>query len=466
MDDVLTNLTSPDANTYFGTDRLFCDSRTLETVLRYAAIKSSGGDVEKAQLIPVVCSRFDYGADGNRYVNFNGEDDFGADRELLILTPPRKDYELPTVSKEGWTSLDAPPYPVAALLTAKSSETHIYINTTLKKAVIFVRTVTPKWCELLAACLIRVLPWRFAGDNDDLELTRAISKDDAVKYTTIVDKCVAGFDFKSASARRCLLGWANGYKADRIRYYNNKMSETMAAVRTEESRIANLLNTYSEYNTALTALVSQPEDANEFYNFFNEHKQLSIYKVETRSGGSGGGKTLYYNVVDTIEYYDEDEFDRQFKNCNSPIGGTDANTKAILKGLFKDRKGVVRVQAVFALTNLSSLQASSGLKAYDKGTTCLPHPHLVHYGCLGGNGTYINSFMAKGDWDLAIEQSIAAVKNLNMSDVTVVNAFISDLKSYSDSKCILIEDGRALTPNEFLAYLKQDNEQNGDTANG
>lgn len=462
MDYVDTILTSSDANNFFGRASCICDNNTLEATLRYIAVKSSGGDIEKAKLINASARQVDYNTvDGNVYT----EERFD-DIELLIVTPRGRREDLPHIDAGGWISLDAPPYPVAALLSAKSSETRIYVNSEKKRSVIFVRTTTDNWCDLLASCLFRVLPWRFSSETDGVALAQAIAKNQPEVFKSIIDGCCRNFDFANYMSRRILRGWTSNQRTMRLDMLQRKMEEYLSNIRQEEQRIAQYLDQYYVANENYNILSrGSAENDDSFYNFFINHKQLSVYRV-TDSNSVLGGKTLDYCVLETIEYYDEDNFMNNYNTPASIIGRCGDNMRRILYGIFKEHKGTIRAEALFRLTNLSSLTVVGGLTTGKHNSTHLRHPHLVNYGCLGGNGTQINRYMQDGDWDLAIEQSIAAVKNVNMGDAIVINSMIRDLNNAMDScSCIVAENGQAMTPRQFLQYLRE-GDNNEDNTNG
>lgn len=458
MDYVNTILTGSEANNFFGTTSRLCDNTVLEATLRYIAIKT-GGDIEKVKMINALCTQVGCSDRGNKYAEAQYDD-----TELLILTPYRGN-DLLTIDAEGWVSLDSPPYPVASLLTARSSETRIYINTAKKRAVVFVKTTTEKWCETFASCLLRVMPWRF-DDNDEeqIKLAKAINKQDTDTFVSIINSCVKDFNFKDTMVKRHLLGWTSGHKDTQLKNLRAQMDKLMGDIRSYEETIASFLDQYQNINLNYQALLTVGNDKDEFYNFFVNHKQLELFKVYS----SGNGKVLEYAVTETIEYFDEDIFKMHYNNPNSPFGTNNCNSdlREICYALFVEHKGVLRAEAIFKLTNLSSLLVVSHATTGNHGDTHLPHPHLVNHGCLGGNGTYINKYMAEGSWDLAIEQSIAAVKNINMGDTAVTTSMVRDLGRRMDiCKCIIADNGREMTPNEFLVYIRS-NKNNEGAANG
>lgn len=460
MDLVNALLISSDANNFFGNSNYICNNATLEATLRYIAIKSNDGDIEKVKLIEANCRQANYNErSGNVYAGEN-YDGF----ELLIITPYQRGNELLAIDAEGWVSLDSPPYPVAALLSAKSSETRVYVNSNKKRAVLFVRTATDNWCEMVASCLFRILPWRFNGDETETNLMKAISRQDVETFLSIINGCCANFDFKGRMIRHNLIGWASSFRVAKISSLERQLDSYTDSIRKLEEQISECLNEYWATNENLLALKRQTDDNDDtFLRFFLSHQQLDVCNI---SSLGGGGKVLDYSIVDTIEYYDEDNFMNNYNNPYSSIGGSGDDMKRILYGIFKEHKGVIRVEAIFRLTNLSSLTVLGRTRSGKFDQTHLPHPHLVNHGCLGANRGYIDKFMMSGDWDMAIEQSIAAVKNLNMGDETVLRSMVRDLNNVTDyCTCIIADNGQAMTPRQFLYYLREADNNEG-TSNG
>lgn len=451
MDYVSTILTSPDADNLFSTRNRLCGNAVLEATLRYIAIKNHDGDIEKVKLITSEARSASYGENNGDVYTEERFDDI----ELLIITPRNRGDNLLSITKNGWVSLDSPPYPVAALLSAKSSETRIYVNNDKKRAIVFVRTTTDTWCEIFASCLFRVLPWRFNNDEDSIALAKAISKNQPSEFKRIIDDYCKNIDFSGIMTRRALIGWGNGQREAQLKTMEEQLQACLNNINAEQSRLTQYLDDYAMINERYNALSRTSADNDDlFYKFFLNHKQLSIHRVYNVGTN---GKSLEYCILDTIEYFDEDEFINIYNNPNSEIGRCNSNMRRILYGLFKEHKGVIRAEAVFRLNNLSSLTILRGVRTGKYYDTHLAHPHLVRYGCLGGNEQYINNYMRLGDWDMAIEQSIVAVKNLNMSDSTVVSAMINDLGSSETAhcSCIIADNGQAMTPPEFLQYLQE-----------
>lgn len=462
MDYVNTIITSPDANAFFGGNNAPAGSLTLGAVLRFIALKHHQGDIETIKTIKCETTQFYEGNSGNAYANHAKENGI----ELFILTAQRG-AQLPAINEDGWVSLDTPPYPVAPFLSS-ASETRVYSNADIKSTVIFVRQATEKWFDALCSSMFRVLPWHFEDgiSADETALFKAINAKDGDTFTKIINDLCAPYDFKGARHKRTLVGWNDGYRKRQIETLKSSAASTLANIENYQKEIDKLLINLSEYNINLAALQAQGDSADDsVYKFFMNHRNIVI--CDTRLGTSSGN-VMNYSILETIEFYDLDEFLRVYNNKSSNIGRASQDIREILFAVFglEEGKGVFRVESMFQLVNLASLSVLSHNRSQQYNKTHLPHPHLVNYGCLGGNKKYITEFMQQGNWDMAIEQSIAATKNINFGDATVIDSFIGNIESMMDDcRCIIADNGKEMTPREFLTYIRENKENEG-TTNG
>lgn len=460
MDYVDTIITGSNANAFFGTNNSPLGSLALGATLRFIALRHHQGEIETIKSIHVETNQFYEHNNGNDYARQAKENGI----ELYILTAPRGAM-LPTINEDGWVSLDTPPYPVAPFLSA-ASETRVYSNIEAKSTVIFVRQATERWIDLLCSSMFRVLPWYFAEgiSDDETALFRAISKKDAETFNSIINSLCASYDFQSARFKRILIGWNDGYRKKQMAMLKSQCDEYHSSIERYQQEIANLLNRISQSSINLEALRAQGNSSDDsVYKFFMAHNQITICNTQQTNDGN----VMEYCVAETMEYFDADAFVRLYNNPHSSVGGASQDVKEILWGVFADNKGVFRVEAIFRLVNLASIIARRGSTSGQFSNTHLPHPHLYHHACLGGNENYINRYLEQGNWDLAIEQTIAAVKNINFGDSTVVGEFVADVRNAMSSpcKCILADNGKEMTLREFLVYIRE-NKENEDTENG
>ena len=462
MDYINTLLTNSDANAFFGVEShsFPFGSTVLEATLRYVAVVHCPENIEKVKLIKVQSSTFNPGARGNDFAASMMETSHN-----ILIVESRNGAELPYIDKEGWIALDTPPYPVAPFLS-KASATAVFLNRDAQKVILFVKRVTERWIDEFCSSLFRVLPWIYTEDyrltEGELALFKSAHDKDSPKFTKVVNELAQKYDFKSMMMARTLIGWNNHFREAQLRTLEKKCEEVRNNILRQESTVASLYMDLDALLFNLNAMMNQPADTDDrLFNFFKTHKQLGVYRVQN----SSNGKTLFYTVTDTIEYYDEDEFVRVRDNPNSyfntsPCG---AEVREVFNAIFALNKGKFRAEAIFTLNNLSSLSAQRLQRSGGYDATHLPHPHLYHHACLGGNEGAINRYMRDGDWDLAIEQSIAATKNVAFGDSTVVSKMLRDVASCFEScRCIIADNGTEMTPREFLNYIRTAENNEGD----
>ena len=428
----------------------FLNDNVVETVLRYAALRSRTGDL--GTVAPIKAES----RSGMLFIN-NDWNKLATDCDCELLIVAHTSMRPPKITLEGWVSLDKPPYPVA-LLFAKAGETHIFINEQLRKAVIIVKDVVlPSFRKLLASCLLRILPWRFHDDELDKRLMTAINKGDEAAFRSVIDSVCSDVDLRGAALQRILAGWEDELRKAKIVNTQKALEKIQGELAYLQEDIAQKLDEYDKVNVELQdAMFAQKRGNGDVLRFFQRHRQLSI--VDTGDVVELDGRYLDYAITETIEYYNEEQFLRMFNNADSPFNSRAISdeTRGICYAIFKEHLGVVRAEAVFRLTNLSSLRPRMNGRSENTASTCIIHPHIGHYGCLGGNETPINRYMKDGQWDLAIEQTIAAAKNLNMGDIAVLSSFLVDLKNASTSiKCIIADNGVEMTPHEFYEYVEE-----------
>lgn len=461
MNYVNTIITSSDANAFFGGDNAPLGSFTLGAVLRFIALKHHQGDIETIKTIKCETDQFYERTTGNDYARHAKE--YGI--ELYILTAPRG-AQLPTINEEGWVALDTAPYPVAPYLSG-ASETRVYSNAALRSTIVFVRnSSSERWMDMFCSIMFRILPWYFSDgiSDDEKNLFKAINDKNEDMFRAIIDNLCAPYDFKSSRFRKVLIGWNDGYRTRQISLLKRQCDEYHSSIERYQAEITSLLNKLNQSSINLEALQAQGNSADDsVYKFFMSHRQITI--CNTSQGNDGN--VMDFSVIETIEYFDADAFLRLYNNQHSTIGGASNDIKDIFYGVFAENKGVFRVEGMFRLVNLSSLNARRGYVSGQFNDTHLPHPHLYHHACLGGNEGYINSYMEQGNWDMAIEQTIAAVKNINFGDSTVIREFVDDVRNAFNTsrKCILADNGKEMTLREFLAYVRE-NQENEGTENG
>lgn len=458
MDFIPTSLTSSEANSIFNRSSYFMTSEILETLLRYIDIKRCGGNLDLLKPIQTSTCNFDTYIDPiDSYAN-RLQKNQNSEIRLIIATAYSRRSILPTTpSSPEWFALDKPPCPIAPFLS-KISPTSIFIKKSERIAIVFVKDVSHEWLKAFCASIFRIFQWLYPPEKplgeEELTLAKCIQTDDWILFKSIIEaKCA---NLKAYFLKKMLIGWNNSAYKSRV----IKLSDQRHKVEGEiDSYIATLNRKYAELenlvDTINAVLSTCIDDDDALYNFFTSHKQITPFKVENIPDG----KQLSYFILETIEYFDKDIFLTCWKNKSSYLyknnNLSDEQRKIvrdIMYSVFVQERGVIRTESVFTLTNYSSISSVYGTTNKNN-AIALPHPHIAQHSCLGDNRQYIDQYLRNGNWDTAIEQTIAAAKNINFTDNGVIMGFMCTIAQNMDTRCVIADNGEEMTFNEFLKYI-------------
>ena len=220
-------------------------------------------------------------------------------------------------------------------------------------------------------------------------------------------------------------------KKDDIEYFRNEYTDIM-------TRAQGYIQRIQELKDEIFALEYAPVDnmGECLYQYFKRSGLISNVEVQNQS--------ITYEVLTTLDFYDEDFFLRLYSNTSSWLYRRGRQVADLLRHIFIDKVAKIHIASKFGLTTQSITPMT--VESY----TRIPHPHLHYFKCFGGNGAEIDNYIRNGEYELALEQSIAASKNINFGDITVCERFI-DVLARSTISCI--EDsntGELLTVQQAL----------------
>ena len=333
------------------------------------------------------------------------------------------------------------PFPVSQYLS-QFGRTKIYLSERQKRLVAFVdRRATNIWVQALESVMCRLMPWYYPADlpEEEQKFYRSIAVDNKTVtpeekveiFVRYVNDVAEKINFRDFKLHRLLDGIADRARQTRI-------ASLSAAVSSTRNGIVRLMNDLAHHYEALDAKLlelnalenAEPESNNAMFTFFSSHKQVHLLDVYDTA--------LRFGVVDTLEFYDEEEFTRLLSNHRSFLYEFDDVVRKGLKAIFADHKGVLKVNAVFDLHNFKLVEPRQNDSFI---TEAMPNPHIYFYGCSGGNGQYYSQYANSGDWDLGIEQAISATKNLSWGDSAVCRRMIQWLQNNRECPCVYVAEG-------------------------
>lgn len=481
-------LLSREANNTFGTNYLSLDDMLVEVVLRYVALTHRGDTPIDELKIPRITY---WGEKSANQVNKAWlEETMGSNYgDVLVLRSSFSNVEnIDEYVKETWgqewETLDTKEFPLNDFLSKIDStgnyETKCFINSQTENVVIIAKTISTKWKRTLTSALFRILR-RFyptpEAAQQDKELFSSISMLGSAKkikhpvtgeLTTVdliakekifnlAEKSCEGIDFANYALMGMLRGYASAAFKRQIGTLENEQINIVNNIANYEQTIAQWYDRLKNLENNLSLLrgtASKDETEKSIVQFFKTHKEISVQSVES----SDYGAKIFYFVKTTLEYFDEDEFMRISQNRNSYYNSRCPEydfARPLIKAALIDGLAEIKVQSEFYLNNLNSITVGYHDTCYEDNTH-MPHPHLAGFRCLGANSQYIQKYCQEGNWDMAIEQTISATKNINFSDSTVIQRFMGEIyRRRNSKKCFALPDGRELTALEFTQYLAE-----------
>ena len=358
----------------------------------------------------------------------------------------------------GFVELNTPDCPVNQfILTHTKRPTNVFVNKEKHYVVVFIQNdPIESWYMQLFSCAIKIWSWLFnKPTEDELLMCKALCQKDLETFNSIINKFFPEDIFEALKMQQLQEYSKVGIK--------NKIRTVQESVSNLESRIYNAhialnrdLETRMDKLLELEGLeLSLAKNDNNMCDFFANRNNIQIIKVHIRSTYS---PELFYVIKETLEFYDTDEFKRTLANESSYFyrSGYDEWMKTLFTAIFIEEKGKFCVQSEFSLEGLSYIQPYNHHSLDDvKYDEYMPHPHLGFHQCLGANKSQIDNYLCNGDWDLAIDQTIAATKNLNFGDTAVMNSMMRYINSHTTDKYILADNGEKMSVEEFLKYLEK-----------
>lgn len=460
-------LVLPGANYYFKKHFSTNINGILEILLRYSLIR----DCDSNEPPKTLFSLREYINDLSVYFR-----DIYCDTEFYIYESYYKDCkDEETLKEKGFILLDNAPYPISTYLTKKlKGNVFVYQNINENRCIILLDEVATKnkntYLEI-ATILPRLIPWHFKSEltEEEISMFKNLSKylkgNDEIIFPILDKLCIEkGYTkefFYNYSANNILDNYENVIANQMITLTKSAIEDTLGLIKNYEEKIRRQYENYIGLNDKYQKYIQFGEThSKEFLNFFTSQKTLHLDIEKSRNG------IIYYYVTTLIQDWDKDVFIKNFNNTKSYFHKNNyfsiEKVQKILWAVFSEEIASIRAIGAFSLNCMSSLSPVRDFFNTYNQTKALNHPHIYHYGCLGGERTIdIEKSLVSGDYQSAIFQTIGSISNINFGDATVMEKFFKDIymtisSNYTteSTKYIILNDGTEMTANEFLEYLE------------
>ena len=260
------------------------------------------------------------------------------------------------------------------------------------------------------------------------------------------------------AAQRNLRNVQRLLNTSRTRELNNLQESLSSVERTIDNYMNEIANQYRNRDTCLqriTALQLQELDnaaVEELLDYLERNTNLDDYHVLGDQG------VLRLNVETPIQYIDETVLKDIF--LSSPQHIREDPFRQLLQDTFIKGEYEIWTKASIDLRTIEKqVVANTSYNFPDR----YKQPHLGGYNCWGNNKQYIIAALATGNLLTAIEQIVAACKNLNLLDAAVMNRFEGNIKHYPGNAAKSI---KRLSDGTWISFEKycQERKENHDTS--
>jgi hypothetical protein len=385
-----------------------------------------------------------------------------------------EDFQGMTIDAEGWESMGSVTCPLDRFLS-QVTPSKVYINRDSRRVIATVKgSISATWIQNFESMLWLMLPWYYPERKDEeIKFFKSIStgknapskseaKQNLISY---VNGVAEKHNVRDLQLHALLDGVQDSYRQSQLQEYSEQRDTIEGEISDYTAYLQNKYRRLMEVMEIIKGLeLLAPEEDSTWFDFFKQHKNVKITEVS--------GADIFYSVVDTLEFYDEDEVKLLLDNETS-WSSDYKSMLPMLKTIFVEKRGIFRVNACFKLSNLSLVTPIKRKQADNGG---MPNPHIYNYACSGGNDRYYSQYANEGSWDLAIEQSIAATKNWAVGDAAVGRRMFDWIEVNNTVPCIYVTDGSPMTNGvtsdarlvsleEYAEIIRKKTEQEG-TNNG
>ena len=232
-----------------------------------------------------------------------------------------------------------------------------------------------------------------------------------------------------------------------------RLDETNSEIDNCEQKLTTLYRTAQSFKEKIYHLKETTLFNDEFIEYLQKNKAI----VKCRPDPSLDGLRLLIRTP--LHYYDQNAFDAIINNTRSDLN-KDPEKSMLFKAIYSSTPSLELWTDTWCRINLIEAKCD---RITGSNYKLLPQPHIYAANCWGDNRSYIQKALIQGEYINAIEQIIAATKNLNWFDNTIINWLLKNIASeYANRKTFkIIGTDTFLNYHEAIAYLtNKETEQN------
>lgn len=368
-----------------------------------------------------------------------------------------------TSNKDKWTEKkDLQVFTDSFIRTAR-----FFVNDETKHFAVFANQESIRMYHLLTLLIPRYAPHLFKDSPrttpEETEFLKAftVSNGSVNRINTYIAEYFAKPEYEETMIRSFVKTIRECMRDDIIRSQRMCVQTAQNSVNAAAKTYMDWCRKLSEENIRLNGLIAGTTAINE--------GELSDYLLSNRNVEIIGVDRGILKAVckGYLTQVDADTYDEYIRNessfLNERVYGSlecfadKENRKLLLDALFSQKaKYKVRVCGYYKLS-ANSVNTEEHFYFGPKYDNYIPNPHLDNFACLGNYLPLINDKMREFDIVGALDLCMASVSSMNICESVTVQRFLSTLFN-TPKKCIITDEGKAVTPKEALELLKKEKE--------
>lgn len=272
----------------------------------------------------------------------------------------------------------------------------------------------------------------FSAIIDDIWNNR-VEKTDAIlewMYPNYLEKIKEEKEIRRKNAITTCLADLN---RARSRTIEQELESTNEDIRSYENALSTLYAKQYECQLKATAIQLGLERSEAVDNIRQmiEKENSNIIDISARSN-----TVIQFYVQSVLKFWEQDEYERLSENY---LRNKSNLQKLFMDKIFKTKEIKVHMAECVeydlrqnSIHYYNEHETMYSTKAYYEETSGIPNPHHFYYNCWGDNKNPIINAFVHGNYDIAINQIIAAVSSINIVDNAVFNRFVNALTGERD----------------------------------
>ena len=300
----------------------------------------------------------------------------------------------------------------------KNNKIRVYKNEIRNMYTIITNTYNWQLLRRVIALLPMLFPDTFKPSETELSIMKLFGRENYIAWETELLQWLKDSKVLENDLKEKLFELADNIKEHQLSNLISLKTRIQEGINMQlnslQVRYADLenVNTKIRYQT----LTQDDSNIKDFTNYLMKNKYITNLNLLNRT-------SLKFNIFAPIKYYDIEALQVYYKKDYSPIT-KHPNIAKLFKLIFMEQKYSIYFD-IPIMMDLMNIHWGVYLSARLQNQ--IPHPHIVTYNCWGTNKTFIDKAISTQDFITAVEQMVAAAKNINFTDTVVLDSFIRDL---------------------------------------